>query len=226
MELIASGRDSDIYAFAPGLVLRRARSGRSLVDEARVMEHARQHGCPVPAVDHVSDDGTDIVMERVDGPSMVDAIGRRPWSLGRHAATLADLHREVHAVPAPAWLAPAPGPEGDVVVHLDLHPLNVIIGARGPVLIDWSNAARGDADLDVALTWVLLASGGIPEGAVMAHLLGWGRGLFVNAFLRHVDTGAARARLRAAVAWKLGDEHMTPAEQAAMRRLAERHSVL
>ncbi|HEY2430109.1 MAG TPA: hypothetical protein VGI06_14320, partial [Acidimicrobiales bacterium] len=56
-EVIASGRDAEIFAYGPGLVLRRARGGRSLAAEARVMEHARRGGFPVPAVHEVADDG-------------------------------------------------------------------------------------------------------------------------------------------------------------------------
>ncbi len=40
---------------------------------------------------------------------------------------------------------------------MDLHPDNVILGARGPVGIDWRNATEGPADLDVAMTAVILA---------------------------------------------------------------------
>jgi tRNA A-37 threonylcarbamoyl transferase component Bud32 len=53
----------------PGLVLRRSRHGRSMAGEARIMEYVRQHGYPVPAVEQVSDDGTELVMQRIDGPS-------------------------------------------------------------------------------------------------------------------------------------------------------------
>ena len=35
--LLASGRDGDIFEFGPGLVLRRARSGRVIEGEARVI---------------------------------------------------------------------------------------------------------------------------------------------------------------------------------------------
>ena len=52
--LIASGRDADIYAYGEGLVLRRSRAGRSMETEARLMAYARDHGYPVPAVDHLS----------------------------------------------------------------------------------------------------------------------------------------------------------------------------
>jgi hypothetical protein len=60
--LLASGRDSDIFEYGLGLILRRSRNGRSLAVEARTMEYARDHGYPVPAIDDISDDGTDLVM--------------------------------------------------------------------------------------------------------------------------------------------------------------------
>jgi len=64
--LIAAGRDADIFAYGDRLVLRRSRQGRSMMAEAKVMEYVRGHGYPVPAIDHLSDDGTDLVMERDD----------------------------------------------------------------------------------------------------------------------------------------------------------------
>ncbi len=36
--------------------------------------------------------------------------------------------------------------------------MNVILSADGPVVIDWTNAGRGDGDFDAALTWVLMAT--------------------------------------------------------------------
>jgi aminoglycoside phosphotransferase (APT) family kinase protein len=41
------------------------------------------------------------------------------------------------------------------LVHLDLHPLNVLCTRRGPVVIDWPAAARGAPGVDVALTWAV-----------------------------------------------------------------------
>ena len=49
---------------------------------------------------------------------------------------------------------------------MDLHPLNVMIGAEGPVVIDWPNAARGDPVVDVVLAWVLMAAGEVPTNPV------------------------------------------------------------
>ena len=136
--LLASGRDGDIFEFGPGLVLRRAKSGRVIEGEARTIAYAGEHGYPVPKIHEVRAGGTEIVMERIDGPMMMDKLLREPWRMPRYCRELADLHDRLHVIPAPPWL---PDAGGDRLVHLDLHPMNVIMTAAGPVVIDWTNAA-------------------------------------------------------------------------------------
>ena len=187
------------------------------------MDYARAHGYPVPAVDEISDDGTDLVMERLIGPSMVAAISRRPWTIRRQATVLADLHRRLHDIPAPDWLPPAAFGKGDRLLHLDLHPLNVVVTAKGPVVIDWPNAARGEGAIDVALTWVLMTSGEIPFGRVKAAVLGRGRALLVDSFLRDFDLAAVRRQLTTVVEWKVKDPNMSDVERQAMWHLARSH---
>ncbi len=187
--------------------------------EAQTMEFMRAHGYPIPAIAEVSSDGTELVMERINGRSMLAEISRRPWTLNRHSRVLADLHRRLHQISAPPWLTAGPGTSGNKVIHLDLHPLNVIMSPDGPVVIDWTNAAQGDGATDVAMTWVLLATAGIPTGRLKALALGRSRTLFVNAFLAHFDAGAVRRELAAAVAWKLSDPNTTTSEKYTMQRL-------
>ncbi len=187
-----------------------------MATEARVMEYAHEHGYPVPTVEEISDDGTDLVMQRIDGPSMVTALGRRPWTLARQGRVLGQLHRRLHEIPAPAWIRDADCGRGDRLVHLDLHPLNVILGPEGPVVIDWPNAARGDANSDLALTWALVAAGAIPAGRIRAALMGRGRSVLINSFLDGFDVEGIRARLPDVVKWKAGDPHMSEAEREAM----------
>jgi aminoglycoside phosphotransferase (APT) family kinase protein len=220
--LLAAGRDADIFEYGPGLVLRRSRDGRSIAHEARIMAYLHDRGYPVPAVEEVSDDGRDLVMERIDGLSMVDAIGKAPWTVRRQAKTLARLHKQLHEIAAPGFLPPAPIGEGDRVVHLDLHPLNVMIGPRGAVVIDWTGASAGEPVLDVGLAWVLMAAGQIPGDGVMAKLLGWGRALLVNGFVDEFDRREVERRLREVVSWKVQDAHMSEGEVAGMWRLVER----
>lgn len=189
--------------------------------EARVMEYVRAQGYPVPAIDEMSDDGLDMVMERIEGLDMVATMGKRPWTIPRQGRVLAELHVQLHELPAPDWLHEAPVGRGDRLVHLDLHPLNVIIGPRGPVVIDWANAARGDPVVDVALAWVLMAAGSVPTGLFIGAVLGRARSALVKNFLRSFDLDVLRRSLRDVVGWKVKDPHMSADEQARMWRLVD-----
>jgi tRNA A-37 threonylcarbamoyl transferase component Bud32 len=217
--LLASGRDADIFAYGPGLVLRRSRRGRSMEREAKVMQYVAARGFPAPRVEEVRAGGTELVMERIDGPTMLQVLSQRPWTVRGNAARLAMLHRRLHEIPAPDWLERFLG-GGACVVHLDLHPLNVIVSTRGPVLIDWTNARAGTATTDVALTWLLMAAAELPGSGVRALATAIVRAMFVRAFLSHFERGPVRAALSAVAEWKCEDRNMRPAEIAAMRRLA------
>ena len=221
--LLASGRDADIFEYRPGLILRRARNARSMEGEARIMEYLHSQGYPVPAIEELSEDGCDLVMERIDGLSMVEAIGRAPWTVRRQARTLAELHQRLHEVTPPDFLGPAPVGQGGQILHLDLHPLNVMFGPKGPVVIDWTGASIGDPYVDVALAWLLMSAGTIPGSGLKTKVLGWGRSLLTDGFLAGFDRDQLVPRLREVLAWKARDANMSEAEidgmWAAVRRL-------
>jgi len=221
--LLAAGRDADVFAYGRDLVVRRSRVGRSMEREARVMSYLADHGYPAPRVEDVHADGSELVMERIEGPTMLQALSSRPWTLRANAARLAALHQRLHEIPAPDWLRPFPD-GGDGIVHLDLHPLNVILSPRGPVLIDWTNVARGAGPLDVALTWLLMTAAVLTSsrvGALASRLL---RTMFVRSFLGHFDLAPVRTVLPAVAAWKSRDRNVQPGEVAAMQRLVTRQS--
>ena len=104
---------------------------------------------------------------------------------------------------------------------MDLHPLNVMTGPKGPVVIDWTNAVVGDPLIDVGVAWVLMGAGQIPGPKVKVALLGWGRALLVNGFVSHFDRAAVTGRLRDIVTWKVQDPNMSEAENAGMWKLVE-----
>src|SRR5207247_223037 len=104
--LLASGRDAEIFEYGPGLVLRRSRHRHSMEKDATVMRYVAQHGYPVPRVEQISSDGFELIMERIDGPTMLEVLSRQPWMLWRHAALLATLHDRLHEIPGPQWLDP------------------------------------------------------------------------------------------------------------------------
>ncbi len=109
---------------------------------------------------------------------------------------LADLHKQLHAITGPDWMS-SPFGGGDALLHLDLHPENVLITVDGPIVIDFQNAARGPEGADLAKTWIILATAAIPTSGIKAILLGCARYLFLRSFLRHVDVAAASAHLPA-----------------------------
>jgi hypothetical protein len=183
------------------------------------MEFVRAHGYPAPEVFEVSDDGCDLVMERIEGPTMVDMGAARPWRIRSMGRELAGLHESLHRLPAPSWLPEAPFGDGGRLLHMDLHPLNVLMGAEGPMVIDWTNAASGDPLADVALTWALIASGEVPTGRLQSMILGMGRDLLLKAFLKPFQGEALRSTLVEAVKWKCTDRNMSAIEIDRMRSL-------
>ena len=196
--VIARGRDSEIVDLGGGQVLRRYLPGGDPNPgrEADFMNRARRHGFPVPRVDAVRPDG--LVLEYVEGPTMADAAFRDSSLFAEHAETLARLHDELHRIRVP---------EGGVLIHLDLHPRNVILSPHGPVVIDWANADGGHAAVDPALTWVILMTSAGPDGRAFAH-----------EFERHIDVESGRA---AAVDYRLHDRNLTAEERGRVQHLAE-----
>jgi aminoglycoside phosphotransferase (APT) family kinase protein len=205
--VVARGSDADVYALDDRRVLRRYRRRDVPEAEVAIMRYARDNGYPVPGVLDVS--GPDLVLERVDGPTMLEDLGRRPWTVRAHARTLARLHRSLHAIPPPAFLRG----EGPRLLHLDLHPANVMLGRQGPVVIDWANASRGDAALDVALTTVVLA------GAPVGPPLSWLRGQLVRRFTGEFADDEWRPAIERAIAYRRADGNVGDGERARLAAL-------
>ncbi|WP_369246258.1 phosphotransferase [Streptomyces sp. R41] len=166
--LLGSGRSADVYEIDEAWVLRRDREGwGDATAEAAVMEHVRGHGYPVPGVRVAT--RSDLVMERLSGPTMLEAFGAGLLSPREAGVTLARLLRRLHAVPARVSADPAVR-----VLHLDLHPDNVMLTPDGPKVIDWANAEEGPPGLDWGMSAVILAQvavGGEPYAEVARDTL-------------------------------------------------------
>ena len=165
------------------------------------MEHARARGYPVPLVHDVAEDA--LVLERIEGPTMQAELEGRPWRLAGHMRTLAELHHRLHEIEHP---------DGGTLLHLDLHPLNVIYGPAGPVVIDWTNAAGGNAALDPSLVAVIFLTSGGPAGRVATPL-----------FLRHFEREEVEQAMPAAIAYRIADPNVFPHERDRLSRLSRRY---
>jgi aminoglycoside phosphotransferase (APT) family kinase protein len=183
------------------------------------MAYLAEAGFPVPAVYDAS--GPDLVMERLAGRDMLADLSGRPWLVRRHAATLAGLHDRLHAIAAPPSLRAAFGP-GDRVLHLDLHPGNVMLTGAGPVVIDWTNVAAGAPAADVAMAWLIIATSEV-DGP---PLLLWPaissiRAVLLRRFRALVrdDPGPQMARVARA---RIAGRNTRPAETQRLQAIADR----
>ncbi|NUP47706.1 MAG: aminoglycoside phosphotransferase family protein [Catenulispora sp.] len=173
-ELIGSGLDADVYAIDESWVLRRTRDRRSQHREAAVMAHLHAHGYPVPEI-RPSDNAEDLVMRRAAGPTLLEAAFAGDLDTDRVGAILAELLVRLHAVPVQdekdekhredreegkdgqTGNGDQPGGPATAILHLDLHPMNVILTADGPVVIDWTNTRQDQPNLDWAMSALILA---------------------------------------------------------------------
>jgi aminoglycoside phosphotransferase (APT) family kinase protein len=215
--LIGRGRAADVYALDAGRVLRRYRTGYSCAAEADLMRYLRRAGYPVPEV--FAAEGPDLVMERLDGHDMLAGLERRPWRAARYGRTLARLHDQLHQIPAPPGLRQPFGP-ADRVVHLDLHPANVMLTSGGPVVIDWTNAAAGPAGTDVAMAWLIMSSSEIDDVPWwLRPAVGTVRGVLVGRFRAAAQDDPA-PYLAQVAGYRMKDPNVRPAEIARLRQLA------
>lgn len=220
-----------MFALDDTRVLRRYRNpshGNTLM-EARIMEYLADHRYPVPQVYDATD--TDLVMDRLEGPTLMQAWERRPWRVARYARELAALHDRLALVPAPDWLptsdsvrghgrgheaGPETGGTGSVL-HLDLHPLNVIVTPdRGPVVIDWTNAAAGHPASDLARTIVTIGTADLPRSPAVAA-----RNWFLRV-LRRASASDPGPHMADAARGKLTDPNCSPTEAARMHAIIAR----
>lgn len=202
LALIGQGRTAEIFEWGEGGALRLFREVASLdwvQRELRAFRLVNEAGIPSPAVyPSDSEDGLIVIegrlgfaMDRIDGPSMLKVLTRRPWKLLPFARALAGLHLSMHGQVIPDLpsqrdrfhrvidhLADEFGEamtsrihdsldrlsDGNAVCHGDFHPDNIILSGRGPIIIDWGPASAGAPAADVAWTVYLFQHGGNPPG--------------------------------------------------------------
>lgn len=128
------------------------------------------------------------------------------------AEVLTDLHTRLHALPARLSREP-----GDRILHLDLHPDNVVLTAHGPVLIDWRNAGEGPPDLDVALTALIIAQVAVGLGVAV---MGPAARLLLTEFLSRTG-GELLAMLDRAARLRTVDPNLTCQERARVAEAAD-----
>jgi aminoglycoside phosphotransferase (APT) family kinase protein len=219
---IGAGREAEVYAWGDDAVVKLFRPGyEGHRTEAAALAALDGHGIAPRLHDVVEHDGrTGLVLERLDGRDLLIRLQRHPAGVRGWARTLAEAHRAVHAVAAPAGLPDlrpvlatridraalpprlrafahqvlAPLPDGDRLLHGDFHPGNVLVAEDRVSVIDWVGAARGVPEADHARTLLLLRWSDLPPGtpAVVRALLRLGRSLLAHEYARAYGRGSNR----------------------------------
>jgi uncharacterized protein (TIGR02172 family) len=181
--------------------------------EARLARQVYATGLNVPAVGEVVqvEGRTGVVYERVVGESLLWHLSTQPWRVLAFARLLAELHAQMRRCTAPelpslrerlekkiraadplspelrerALAALRQLPDGNALCHGDFHPDNILMTSRGPIIIDWLDAARGHPLADVARSSLLFRLGEIPPGTRGRALIELIRSWFQAEYLRH-----------------------------------------
>jgi Ser/Thr protein kinase RdoA (MazF antagonist) len=194
-EKIGEGASADIHVWAPGQIVKLFKVGASPRfgrHEAQMTRAAFAAGAP-EVFDEVTLEGRfGIVLQRLDGPTLLQLLQTRAVTSEQVGAILATLYTSVHKTPPPTdvpslrgWIDAASRtsrdilpehiatgvltlidrlPPEDGLCHADLHPGNVIMTADGPRIIDWACALRASAAFDIARAHVSLSEL-VPEDA-------------------------------------------------------------
>jgi len=175
-------------------------------------QNAYKAGLPVPAVEEIilHDNRHGIIMSRIDGPLLAELIDSQPEKTVDYANILADLQFAVNSTPA-LCLVPLSEtltnnieqldiipdtikksvlnilkelPDGEMMCHSDFHAANIIMSSKGPFIIDWMGALKGDPLADVARTWLGYTDYAIPSEIPIYETLEKNSGYFLAAYLK------------------------------------------
>lgn len=207
-QMLGSGRSADVYELDELWVLRRYRDGLDATRELPVMSYLSASGYPVPRLgpQPPSAGPGDLVLQRLTGPTMLESLLSGAMDGAEGSALLARLLAELHTIPARL----SPDPE-DRILHLDLHPDNVMLTADGPVVIDWSNTEEGPPALDRAMSALILAQVAVDPAGPAAD---GGRALLTALMPHLIAEGGIPARHLADVAARrAANPTMSPAER-------------
>ena len=213
---IASGRTAEVFHWKENEVIKLFHewvSSETVENEARISRAVYDASLPVPYVGETIRicNRTGLVYRHIDGSSMLELLGRKPWRLHSIAKELSDLHRRIHDCHI-ADLPPlrnclenkiksakalsegskeivlgllAEMPDGDSLCHGDFHPGNILLSSRGPIIIDWMDAACGNPMADVVRTSLLALYAFLPKEMPARKVFGVSRRLFHNIYMHH-----------------------------------------
>ena len=188
----ASGSAWKVRAAGDTYVLR-LESSTALTDaRLAAMATALAAGLPAPRlIRRVTTAEVDaVLLSWLPGRSLYDVLVDDPTGTRRWGRLMGEIQRRLHGLVAPTAVIDVLGdgvhpfaaggavadlPVGDALLHLDWHPLHLLVDEASRIsgIIDWDNARRGHPSLDLARTHSLLtvepSIASLPEG-IRSHL--------------------------------------------------------
>lgn len=142
---------------------------------------------------------------------MLQDLNARPWSLFKHARSLAELQIKIHQtsiaglpsykdrlrydIDQTSRMSDAPRkkvlalletlPDHPNLCHGDYHPGNVFLTRNGPVVIDWMTACSGSRWADVTRSSMILSIGVKAAGKQVSPLIRMAVSFYHRIYLNH-----------------------------------------
>jgi aminoglycoside phosphotransferase (APT) family kinase protein len=181
---VTGGADMAIWRVEHGgatSALRLFRSGQMAAAKREIaaMRAASERGSPVPAIhaEGTWQDRPAMLLTWMPGCPLAHELCARPWRAWSLGVAFGRMQARLHQIPAPAalqqeprswidWAEPDPvlgdrllaiASKREMFLHLDYHPLNVLVADRQvTAVLDWTNARAGDPRADLARTASIL----------------------------------------------------------------------
>lgn len=203
-------------------------------------------------------DRTGLVYEYVHGKSMLKHFLHKPWFFFIYAKKMADIHARLHSsedetlvdqkvclesfIKRSKELSDTDKQKiiiylkklepGKRICHGDMHPDNILYAERGPVVIDWMGATKGNPAGDVAKTILILKHSKVPSSVpfykrIISNMI---KSLFCNVYTRQYIrlTGIKRKEIDQ---WILPEaaarlsEHGPQDEKRALKKLIKKELI-
>lgn len=167
-------------------------SPSSIENEYLKSKAVMHSGLPVPAVlmKVIHNAQPALLYERINGSPLTQKLSKQPWTAFHLINQMANLQvlmhdKEISGLPQQVDIMQqkitlvnelseaekcliaerlSKLSTGNSLCHGDFHPDNILLDDRGPVIIDWTDASRGNRLADLARTLVILQYGGLPSG--------------------------------------------------------------
>jgi thiamine kinase-like enzyme len=205
LKKIGAGRTASIFRYGQDQVIKLFKSTfpqKAINEEFEIGLSLNLSGLSIPTTYKIIevDDSKGILLDFIEGRSVLQNLASKPWLVLRYAKKMANVHFKIHRAdfkrskcikPLSQSIADKISRvslltseektailsclsclrDGPSLCHGDFHPDNIIMSRDRLVTVDWITARIGNPIADVARTWLLLTMGTLPKDKSRIELL-------------------------------------------------------